>query len=137
MTPTSETCVNEWAKTLTKPSELDTKAFTHPNRIQQHEFAASLAAGNETAGIHMTILRVGTNEKFADGWGAAFGGGKSAKKKTAKKKATKKKAAKKTAKKAAKKKVAKKPAKKKAAKKKVAKKATKKKAAKKPAKKKK
>lgn len=51
----------------------------------------------------MTILRVGTNEKYSDGWAAAFG---------SKKKATKKKAAKKTAVKATKKKAAKKAAKK-------------------------
>jgi len=48
----------------------------------------------------MTILRIGTNEKYADGWATAFGGGKKKKAtKKAKKKATKKKAAKKKAKK--------------------------------------
>ena len=61
----------------------------------------------------MTILRIGTNEKYSEGWAAAFGSGK---KKTGKKaaKKTSKKAAKKTAKKAAKK-TAKKAAKKKTA----------------------
>ena len=47
----------------------------------------------------MTILRVGTNEKYAEGWATAFGKpGKSKKKaaaKTTKKKVTRKKAAKK------------------------------------------
>jgi hypothetical protein len=48
----------------------------------------------------VTIVRVGTNKKFADGWEAAFGKGKSAatkgsaKAKGAAKKSTKKKAAK-------------------------------------------
>ncbi len=53
----------------------------------------------------MTILRIGTNEKYSEGWAAAFGSGK---KKTGKKaaKKTSKKAAKKTSKKAAKKKTA-------------------------------
>ena len=59
---------------------------------------------------NMTILRVGTNEKYSNNWDDIFGGAKkkSTKKKTtkkaAKKKATKKVAAKKTTKKAAKKK---------------------------------
>ena len=45
----------------------------------------------------MTILRIGTNEKYSDGWATAFGGGnaKKAAKKTTKKKVTKKKVAKK------------------------------------------
>jgi hypothetical protein len=49
----------------------------------------------------VTIVRVGTNKKFADGWEAAFGKGKStatkssAKTKGTAKKSTKKKAAKK------------------------------------------
>ena len=45
----------------------------------------------------MTILRVGTNEQYANNWDSIFGGKKkTAKKKvTAKKKSTKKKAAKK------------------------------------------
>ena len=55
----------------------------------------------------MSIVRVGSNQKYADGWGAAFGGKKkaksatvtTAKKKTAKKKVATKKAAKKKAKK--------------------------------------
>ena len=51
----------------------------------------------------MTIVRVGTNKKFADGWDTAFGG-KKATKKTATKAETKKAApAKKSAKKKAKK----------------------------------
>ena len=41
----------------------------------------------------MTILRVGTNEKYADGWAKAFA---KPKKKSTKKKAAKKKAAKKS-----------------------------------------
>lgn len=47
----------------------------------------------------MTILRVGTNEKYAEGWEAAFGKGKkkkaAAQKKSAPKKSPKKKAGKK------------------------------------------
>ena len=47
----------------------------------------------------MTITRVGKNEKYAEGWAAAFGGKSAAKgaaPKTAKKKASPKKAAKKS-----------------------------------------
>ena len=57
----------------------------------------------------MSIIRIGSNEKYAEGWDKAFGKGKKTtksaapKKKTAKK-ATKKKAAPKSAKKGAKKK---------------------------------
>jgi len=57
----------------------------------------------------MTILRIGTNEKYSEGWAAAFGSGKKKTGKKAAKKAAKKtskKAAKKTTKKAAKKKTA-------------------------------
>lgn len=63
----------------------------------------------------MTILRVGTNEKYADGWASVFGGGKTKKKaapavsKTKSKKAAEPKAAKKTTVKAAKPKAAAKP----------------------------
>lgn len=38
----------------------------------------------------MTILRVGTNQKYSDGWEAAFAGKKSAGKASTKKKAAKK-----------------------------------------------
>lgn len=50
----------------------------------------------------MTIVRVGTNKKFAEGWDAAFGGKKATKKNSAKaekKAAPAKKSAKKKAKK--------------------------------------
>jgi hypothetical protein len=48
----------------------------------------------------MTIVRVGTNQKYAEGWEQAFGGAKSTKKKTATKASAKKKtSARKTAKK--------------------------------------
>jgi hypothetical protein len=43
----------------------------------------------------MTIVRVGTNQKYSEGWEQAFGSGKSTKRKTAAKASTKKKAAKK------------------------------------------
>lgn len=52
----------------------------------------------------MTIVRVGTNKKYSEGWEQAFGGGKSGKSKTAAKASTKKKAAKKKKKAATKKK---------------------------------
>jgi hypothetical protein len=39
----------------------------------------------------VTILRVGTSQKYSDGWAAAFGGKKAAGKATAKKKAPAKK----------------------------------------------
>lgn len=53
----------------------------------------------------MSIIRIGSNEKYADGWDKAFGKGKKAAKSTKaaapKKKATKKAAKKKSAKKKA------------------------------------
>ncbi|MCI0361507.1 MAG: hypothetical protein L0211_23740 [Planctomycetaceae bacterium] len=39
----------------------------------------------------MTIMRVGTNQKYSDGWEAAFSGKKAARKASAKKKAPAKK----------------------------------------------
>ena len=45
--------------------------------------------------LAVTITRVGTNEKYAEGWAKAFGGKKKAKKAAPKKKTAKKKAAKK------------------------------------------
>lgn len=52
----------------------------------------------------MSVIRTGSNKKFAEGWDKVFGGGK----KTAERKATKKSAAKPAGKKKAKKKAAKK-----------------------------
>ena len=55
----------------------------------------SFSTIHEHLELNMTILRVGTNEKYADGWAKAFSKPKkkSTKKKAAKKKAAKKKAA--------------------------------------------
>ena len=47
----------------------------------------------------MSVIRVGSNEKYAEGWEKVFGGGKKTiKKKTAKKASPKKKSAKKSTK---------------------------------------
>lgn len=51
----------------------------------------------------MSTVRVGSNNKYAEGWEKAFSGGKKTAKKAAPKKATKKKTAKKAAKRKAKK----------------------------------
>ncbi|TWT99601.1 hypothetical protein Pla108_05440 [Botrimarina colliarenosi] len=47
----------------------------------------------------MSVIRVGSNEKYASGWDKAFGGGKKAASKKSTKKSTPKKAAKKKGKK--------------------------------------
>jgi len=82
--------------TMTHCEKRDTRAST-PDEVVTYASQSFKLDSNELlpGKIIMTILRVGTNEKYADGWNTAFGKGKknTAKKKTTKKKATKKKSA--------------------------------------------